>query len=202
MLKYAMDNLDKARIIRATYNPSDLNFEATALRSFQKTSMHSQEFKLRLDELVIIACHQIAAHLFNLDEGAHKHQLYQDWAQHRRMEQILASEVRDIIPPSAFFHTSYTYIDQYPQGLADVVGYWAEGQIFGGVVVFDCGETESECKSMWIHGARIRGPRLFIRPRQTNSTLSSTFYYPAQKKGLVALYQSMELTRIALGGTI
>jgi hypothetical protein len=60
------------------------------------------------------------------------------------MEQTLASEVRDIISPSAFFHTSYTCFDQYPRGLVDVVGYWAEGQIFGGVVVFDRGETESE----------------------------------------------------------
>lgn len=142
--------------------------------------MHSQEFKLRLVELVVVACHQIAVHLFNLDEGAHKHQLYQDWAQDRRMEQVLASEVRDVIPPCAFFHTSYYYFDQYPQGLADVVGYWAEGQIFGGVVVFDRGETESEvccsykkqrheshysqCKSMWIHGARLRGPRTLYPP--------------------------------------
>lgn len=80
------------------------------------------------------------------------------------MEQVLASEVRDVIPPCAFFHTSYYYFDQYPQGLADVVGYWAEGQIFGGVVVFDRRETESECKSMWIHGARLRGPRTLYPP--------------------------------------
>lgn len=33
---------------------------------------------------------------------------------------------------------------RYPRGKADVVGYWTEGKIFGGVVVFDRGETDRE----------------------------------------------------------
>lgn len=48
------------------------------------------------------------------------------------------------IPPAAFFHPSYIYPEQYPRGLADIAGYWAEGKIFGGIVVFDRGETEQE----------------------------------------------------------
>lgn len=50
----------------------------------------------------------------------------------------------DYIPPAAFCHESYVDADQYPRGVADVAGYWAEGKIFGGVVVFDRGETEQE----------------------------------------------------------
>jgi hypothetical protein len=47
-------------------------------------------------------------------------------------------------PPTAFCHRAYRYPEQYPRGLADVAGYWAESKIFGGVVVFDRGETEDE----------------------------------------------------------
>lgn len=48
------------------------------------------------------------------------------------------------LPHAAFSHHAYQYPDQYPRGLADVVGYWAEGKIFGGVVVFERGESEQE----------------------------------------------------------
>ena len=46
--------------------------------------------------------------------------------------------------PTAFCNSSYEAVEQYPNGVADVVGYWAESRIFGGVVVFDRGETETE----------------------------------------------------------
>ncbi|KAG6355325.1 hypothetical protein INS49_003286 [Diaporthe citri] len=39
--------------------------------------------------------------------------------------------------PSLFFHKHYRDYDQYPDGVADIVGYWAETRIFGGVVLFD-----------------------------------------------------------------
>ena len=47
-------------------------------------------------------------------------------------------------PVTAFVHRFYVDSDQYPRGVADVTGYWAEGRIFGGVVVFDRGESEQE----------------------------------------------------------
>lgn len=33
-------------------------------------------------------------------------------------------------------HLSFNFSESYPNGLADVVGYWTEGRIFGGVIVF------------------------------------------------------------------
>ena len=39
--------------------------------------------------------------------------------------------------PTLFTHPQYCDYPQYPDGLADNVGYWAEDQIFGGVVLFD-----------------------------------------------------------------
>jgi hypothetical protein len=46
-------------------------------------------------------------------------------------------------PPwkTLFTHPYYGAEDQYPEGRADVVGYWAEDQIFGGVVLFDRSQT-------------------------------------------------------------
>lgn len=49
--------------------------------------------------------------------------------------------------PTAFSFGSYIAIEQYPNGVADAVGYWAEARIFGGVVVFDRGDSETEVAS-------------------------------------------------------
>ena len=35
-----------------------------------------------------------------------------------------------------FYHTNYKLFEEYPFGLLNVVGYWAEAEIFGGVVLF------------------------------------------------------------------
>lgn len=47
-------------------------------------------------------------------------------------------------PPCAFSNTEYQFDEQYPNGIADVAGYWAESKIFGGVVVFDRGPSGTE----------------------------------------------------------
>ncbi|KAJ4310293.1 hypothetical protein N0V84_011045 [Fusarium piperis] len=177
--------LDKAREFRDRFDPSELVLKENAivlpqanrmtrgqlLSAFRDTVPGSHDFNLRLIELVVVACHQIAAYLFELDDGVHKHEVYDSWMQQQLMESVLQSRPGKAksmynIPPAAFFHLSYVYPDQYPRGVADVAGYWAEGKIFGGVVVFDRGETEQECKAMWIHGARLRGPRTLYPPTQ------------------------------------
>lgn len=43
-----------------------------------------------------------------------------------------------------FYHNAYDAHEQYPHRVADMVGYWAEGQIFGGVVLFDQGEDDTD----------------------------------------------------------
>ncbi|RSL66083.1 hypothetical protein CEP54_003933 [Fusarium duplospermum] len=162
--------LDKAREFRDRFDPSELVFKEDLLSAFRDTVPGSNEFNLRLIELVVVACHQIGAYLFELDDGAHK-DIYDTWMKQQLMESVLQSRPgkhRSMysIPPAAFFHPSYIYPDQYPRGVADVAGYWAEGKIFGGVVVFDRGETEQECKAMWIHGSLFRGPRTLYPPTQ------------------------------------
>ena len=116
------------------------------MQSFQDECVGSDGFNLRLIELVAIACHQIGAFIYDLDEGAHKNKLYQDWRNKVLKEKEQDVEERRYYDPphTPFAHPAYRYPEQYPRGLADVAGYWAESKIFGGVVVFDRGETEEE----------------------------------------------------------
>lgn len=46
-------------------------------------------------------------------------------------------------PTTLFCHPWYRDYDQYPEGIADSVAYWAEARIFGGVVLFDRRNPES-----------------------------------------------------------
>lgn len=43
-----------------------------------------------------------------------------------------------------FYHTGYQRFEKFPFGLLNVVGYWAETQIFGGVLLFNRGESGCE----------------------------------------------------------
>ncbi|KAF4440310.1 hypothetical protein FACUT_3531 [Fusarium acutatum] len=60
--------------------------------------------------------------------------------------------------PTAFCHSFYVAVERYPNGDADTVGYWAEAKIFGGVFIFDRGESESECNELYLHASRRVGP--------------------------------------------
>lgn len=51
-------------------------------------------------------------------------------------------------PPTPLYVSSYAAANKYPNGWADVVGYWAEHHIFGGVVLFDRGQSEEEVRKM------------------------------------------------------
>ncbi|KAL2204793.1 hypothetical protein CC79DRAFT_920575 [Sarocladium strictum] len=39
--------------------------------------------------------------------------------------------------PTLFIHTHFAAHEKYPNGIADMVGYWAENRIPGGVLLFD-----------------------------------------------------------------
>lgn len=87
-----------------------------------------------------MSCHQIAVYLFQLDDSIHKHEDYVKW----RDAPWDMKPWDSFRPPTAFSNRIYVAIEQYPNGVADTVGYWAEARIFGGVVVFDRGENEDE----------------------------------------------------------
>jgi hypothetical protein len=89
-----------------------------------------------LIELVAVAVHQIAALLFELDTSVHKDDGITDWAP-PKSETLYWKWHPDGPHPTLFHHRWYLDYAQYPRRVADVVGYWAEGRILGGVVLFD-----------------------------------------------------------------
>ncbi|KAF5725081.1 hypothetical protein FMUND_175 [Fusarium mundagurra] len=148
---------ERVRELRSNLDISSLLFEAALVETFNKSAPQSKEFYLRLVELLAVSCHRFAVDIFQLDEVAEKHKIYDVWRDSPR-DMTKWDSFRD---PTAFTHGPYIAVDQYPNGSADTVGYWAEARIFGGVVVFDRGEDGTE---LYFHGCRRKGPRTIYPP--------------------------------------
>ncbi|KAH6951521.1 hypothetical protein DER45DRAFT_510669 [Fusarium avenaceum] len=146
--------LDKACEFRSAFLPESLSFQLPLLSAFEETTIGSKGYHLRMLELLAVSCHQIAVYLHQRDGTNHKHIDFQKWIDEPR-DMTRWDSFRH---PSAFCHTFYTDVEQYPSGAADVTGYWAEAKIFGGVLLFDRGESETECKELYLHAGRRGGP--------------------------------------------
>ncbi|RFU28610.1 hypothetical protein B7463_g7714, partial [Scytalidium lignicola] len=135
--------LEKTRNLMSHFDLEKLHFEEHLLRAFQNASLGSSQFNLRLIEITAVACHEIAAHLFQSGDSFHKRNLHENWL---AKESLGDGQKRfgSALPLVAFQHRSYRFPEQYPNGVSDMVGYWAESNIFGGVVLFDRGESELE----------------------------------------------------------
>jgi len=138
--------MEKAAHQLQEYFNTDVQIDAKLAKAYQvailpsaKTSeeqQESQEFYMRLLEMLAVACHDFAADVYNRNQPGLR-------AQERD------AELLDY--PTYFIHEDYGFYLQYPKGKADMVGYWAESKLFGGVVLFDRGESGTECKSVYIH---------------------------------------------------
>jgi hypothetical protein len=104
--------------------------------------------------------HQLAALLFQLEIHMHKGGL-------RDIERVTQHEDPPIRPGfprfparvSLFSHHAYTDHEIFPEGVADVVGYWAEDRILGGVAVFDRpaeGNTPLQPPNVYFYSCRNR----------------------------------------------
>ena len=98
-----------------------------------------------------------------MDSGNHGRRLHDDWAikANSKSREERKHVAYNDIPACAFFHAAFLDHERYPRGKADVAGYWAEGKIFGGVVVFDRGDTDRE--------VRYRGHTLMIPLYRTSN---------------------------------
>ncbi|KAH7220126.1 hypothetical protein BKA60DRAFT_457273 [Fusarium oxysporum] len=145
--------IEKARQLRCNL-PSRMSFHLPLLCAFEEATIDSRPFYLRLFELLAVSIHQIAVYLYQQDGANHTHQDYQKWIDSPRD----TSQWDGYRHPTAFCHTFYIAVERYPNGVADTVGYWAEAKIFGGVFVFNRGESESECNELYLHAGRRAGP--------------------------------------------
>ncbi|KAK4204302.1 hypothetical protein QBC40DRAFT_293050 [Triangularia verruculosa] len=128
--------LDKLSEFRDSFQPESLEIDTGLLHSYQTSSPGSRVFRTRLVELVAIVLHEAAVMLFNLDTSLHKHDGITEWAPPKD-DDLYWRYFPNGPFPTLFTHPWYVDYDQYPNSVADMVGYWAEARIFGGVVLFD-----------------------------------------------------------------
>jgi hypothetical protein len=85
-------------------------------------------------------------------------------------------------PATLFYHAWYRDPIQYPEGVADMAGYWAENRVLGGVVLFD----REEARKI---GA---GPdAVYIHPDRDKVTYRICLLTDAQKKALVNFFAGL-----------
>jgi hypothetical protein len=114
------------------------------LRAYQSAAPGHPSFYCRLIELVAVAVHKTAILLFKQRHRIHDRYSWNAALTIKRVTsyQSKRDKKRRVPRPSTLFaHLSYDAADQYPNGVADVVGYWAENRILGGVVIFDRSKT-------------------------------------------------------------
>ncbi|PGH28549.1 hypothetical protein GX50_08710 [[Emmonsia] crescens] len=145
--------MDAVESYQKKFDISCLQVDANIVQAYQNASRGSKEFNLRLMEILAILCHEIAVYLYNMYDGGLRKpdsaEVYHRMPKPTLTLKIPLAPVR--LKPAELFHSYYQDWQQYPHGKADIVGYWAEYRLFGGVVLFDRGETGLACKDIFIH---------------------------------------------------
>jgi len=127
---------------RDSFQIQNLQFNPIAVQRYQDATLGTKDFNVRLLELIAVACHDAAILLHKISNGG-----VGTHAEKPPPPEILDHDGIPYPPiPTDFYHTEYLDWEQYPEGVADMAGYWAEFELFGGVVVFDRGETETEVR--------------------------------------------------------
>ncbi|KAI0968665.1 hypothetical protein F4678DRAFT_481866 [Xylaria arbuscula] len=152
--------LNKAKELRAGFKLNILRFSPLLLQAYQSAPIPSRAFKLRLIEMAAVTLHQIGVWLFQLNLRMHDPATTRD----SDIETITKWEPDDYpffrIAPFAtlFNHINFRASTQYPDGLADVAGYWAENRVLGGVVSFDRSQswTADNEPNVWFQCSRWR----------------------------------------------
>ncbi|KAK5656054.1 hypothetical protein OQA88_5193 [Cercophora sp. LCS_1] len=155
--------LEKAREVCRQWDPAILSFDAKVINAFQHAVPGTKMFNTRLIELVAVALHQFGVLLHQLEFRMHKGDI--DSITNWTMPKPDYEDDDDWEPskplPTIFNHPFYVSSEIYPEGVADMVGYWAEDRILGGVVVFDRrvelgpdGNLTGEPPNVYLHPSR------------------------------------------------
>lgn len=137
--------MDKAREFRDDFDPcAELDLPVDVLRRYQNIPAGSHASKLPLIELVAVAVHRLAG-LMYLQGRFNKERVTLPVAEDRLCHNGASEPYRKYYP-TPFCLNEYAN-PEFPDGMADIAGYWAENWIFGGVVVFSRGESGVEVSS-------------------------------------------------------
>ncbi|KAF2803398.1 uncharacterized protein BDZ99DRAFT_526751 [Mytilinidion resinicola] len=154
------DSIAILKKFKGNFNFDILQFDAKTARAYQNTTFDLREFKLRLLEMIAVACHKIAALLYKEVKGdaiPTERILYQPppITYPPSYDGTLRKPVARspyLVLPTDFYHMSYQAMEQYPDGIADVVGYWAELRILGAWWCLIGGRVEKRfCKDAFLH---------------------------------------------------
>lgn len=124
------------------------------LHALQGQSTGSDSFNTRLIEFIAVAIHEVAKHLYKLDSKGHQDDGIETWVPPKNKDWDWWWEQNPNGPPPTLFqHRFYFDHEQYPDGVADMVGYWAESRILAGLILFDR-KTEPVSDAVFIHPDR------------------------------------------------
>ncbi|KAJ3546444.1 hypothetical protein NM208_g1995 [Fusarium decemcellulare] len=132
--------LEKARQLRSSFDATVMKFDSGLLHAYQIAAPESRAFQTTLIELVARTIHNIAVWLFKQEPTLPPTNELVAWRPSEENEDFYPNGY----PPTLFWHPWYHDYDQYPEGVADIAGYWAESRIFGGVVLFDRRRTSPD----------------------------------------------------------
>ncbi|KAL8324045.1 hypothetical protein RB597_007662 [Gaeumannomyces tritici] len=116
--------LEKVHEFRDAFQPEILKFDSSVLLAYQAAGLGSRAFNTRLIELVALAVHQIAVILFNLDTSLHKEDGVIEWVPPKDDWRYWDKHLNGPLP-TLMYHPWYVDFEQYPEGAADMVGFWA-----------------------------------------------------------------------------
>lgn len=126
------------------------------MNDYQASAPGSATFNTRLIEMTAVAVHEVAAQLYSMQISHHAGDWIATWVPPE--DDDFWTWYPDGAWPTLFRHYWYKDHEQYPSGVADVVGFWAEARILGGVVLFDRRDPAScplaQPDSIWFHSNR------------------------------------------------
>jgi hypothetical protein len=149
--------------------------------------------------MVAVAVHQIAATLFELDTSVHKNDGITEWAPPKSDPWYWRWHPGGPLP-SLFHHEWYKDYDQYPRGVADMVGYWAEARILGGVVLFDRRNPDAELSpdpdaelDGFLAAPTVDPDAVYLHPDRYKVTYRICQLLPEQRQALLNFFLADEL---------
>ncbi|RJE20484.1 hypothetical protein PHISCL_07176 [Aspergillus sclerotialis] len=133
------ESITMFRSLRDQFDPSHVSIKASSAEKFKRSATQPpcKDFKHSLLDLVASMIHDLAISIF---EGLHGSR-YQN-KPHEGPENPVHPDFR---------HPKYVHSRLYPRGPIELVGYWIEMRLFGGVIVFEHGNPPGEPGSPWVH---------------------------------------------------
>ncbi|KAL2376071.1 hypothetical protein RJZ90_007752 [Blastomyces dermatitidis] len=128
----SQDTISMFRSLREQFDLSHVLIKASSAERFQRSTVQpsSADFQRGLLDLVVSMVHDLAINIFG-----ELHRFKYQNTPHQGLERALLPDFR---------HPKYLQSYLYPHGPTELVGYWMETRLFGGVVVFEHGNPPGE----------------------------------------------------------